>query len=136
MKVSVRRSVRERSRHRCEYCHIPDFALEREQLHVEHVIAKQHGGSDDPDNLAWCCSRCNAKKGPNLSSVDPLTGEIVRLFNPRTQPWNRHFQWIGDALLGRTRIGRATISLFQMNESHRVVLRKQLREREHWVDPE
>src|SRR4051812_27378601 len=105
MRVSVRRLVQVRSGSRCEYCHLPDFALEPEQFHVEHVIAKQHRSSNGIENLAWCCSRCNAKKGTSLSCFDPLSGEIVRLYNPRTQRWTRHFQWIGDVILGRTRVG-------------------------------
>ena len=77
---------------RCEYCHLPDGAVSAARFHVEHVIAKQHGGSDGPDNRCWSCHRCNLHKGPNLSGRDPLTGHVVRLFNPRRQLWNRHFE--------------------------------------------
>ena len=43
-------------------------------FHVEHIVSKQHGGTDDPGALALACDRCNAYKGPNLASVDPGTG--------------------------------------------------------------
>jgi hypothetical protein len=58
-------------------------------FHVEHIIAKKHRGSDDPDNLAWACLECNLGKSSNLSGRDPGTGRVVRLFNPRRQRWGR-----------------------------------------------
>ncbi|HXK00748.1 MAG TPA: HNH endonuclease [Verrucomicrobiae bacterium] len=48
--------------------------------HVEHIIAKQHGGSGDAENLALACHRCNLQKGPNLTGIDPQTAEVARLF--------------------------------------------------------
>lgn len=29
---------------------------------VDHIVAKVHGGTDDPANLQPMCARCNAKK--------------------------------------------------------------------------
>ena len=54
-----REAVRQRAGGRCEYCHLPDSSLDPEDFHVEHVIAKKHGGKDDLDNLAWSCIFCN-----------------------------------------------------------------------------
>jgi 5-methylcytosine-specific restriction endonuclease McrA len=34
------------------------------RFHIEHVIPRQHGGSDDADNLALACPDCNLRKGP------------------------------------------------------------------------
>ena len=28
-------------------------------FHVEHILAKQHEGDDDLNNLCWSCHRCN-----------------------------------------------------------------------------
>ncbi|MFZ4763807.1 MAG: hypothetical protein ACOYMN_02540 [Roseimicrobium sp.] len=33
--------------------------------------------------MAFACFRCNSHKGPNLSGVDPSTGQLERLFHPR-----------------------------------------------------
>lgn len=74
--------VRRRAGHGCEYCRIPQVAFRR-PFHVEHVVARQHGGTTELDNLAFACWHCNLKKGPNLAGIDPETGQTVLLFNPR-----------------------------------------------------
>ena len=83
MDEQLRQTVRERADHRCEYCCLPQDAEPFFVYHVEHIVARQHGGSDDNENLALACYHCNAHKGPNLSALDPESGALVRLFNPR-----------------------------------------------------
>lgn len=129
-----REFVRERASHRCEYCRLPDFAAPISAFHVEHIVARQHHGPDDISNLCWCCNRCNLHKGPNLSGRDPLSATIVRLFNPRRQSWNRHFEWFGAVLVGRTKTGRATVAVLNINDQQRVDLRRILRENGEWQD--
>jgi 5-methylcytosine-specific restriction endonuclease McrA len=48
--------------------------------HIEHIIAKQHGGSDDSENLALACHRCNVRGGPNLTGIDPRRGKSPAFF--------------------------------------------------------
>jgi len=118
--------VRSRAGERCEYCGILQIHIAA-RFHVEHIIARQHGGVDDDSNLALACDRCNAFKGPNLSSVDPMTGKIVPLFHPRNDAWRSHFTLQADGVLvGRTDVGRATVRLLNMNARHRVLLRREL----------
>ncbi len=73
MDSQTRRFVRQRAAERCEYCQLHQRNSELPH-HVEHIIARQHGGSDEIDNLALACHRCNLRKGPNLSGIDPGTG--------------------------------------------------------------
>lgn len=87
-----REFIRQRAAARCEYCRLPDIALEPEDFHVEHIIARKHGGPDETDNLAWACVFCNLYKGPNLASFDPDSGELTRLFHPRRDRWEEHFR--------------------------------------------
>jgi hypothetical protein len=101
-------------------------------FHVEHVFAKQHGGSDGPENRCWSCHRCNLHKGPNLSGRDPESDTVVRLFDLRRQSWARHFQWAGPVLVGRTRTGRATVAVLAMNDPARVELRQLLMDEGEW----
>lgn len=90
---------------------------------MEHVVAKQHGGSDDPAGLALACDRCNAYKGPNLTSIDPDTEAIVPLFHPRVDLWEDHFELRDGQVCGKTAVGRATVRLLNMNAARRVELR-------------
>lgn len=129
-----RQLVCDRAGGRCEYCHLPEFTAPVSNFHIEHIIAKQHGGSDEPDNLAWSCHRCNLHKGPNLSGIDPLTERVVRLFDPRRQSWKRHFEWLGAPLLGRTQIGRATVAVLDINDPQRLDLRQIIRDDGDWPE--
>jgi len=40
--------------------------------------------------------------------------------------WNRHFEWLGPVIVGRTQTGRATIAVLNMNDPQRVELRQML----------
>ena len=96
MEPSLKELVRVRAGNACEYCRLPQDATSLISFHIEHIVARQHGGSDAPDALALACDRCNAYKGPNLTSIDPDTNSLAPLFNPRTDAWGEHFgsQWI------------------------------------------
>jgi hypothetical protein len=133
MDATVRKLVRNRAADQCEYCRLPQAAADA-TFHVDHVVARQHLGDmeDDPDRLALACDRCNFCKGTNLSSVDPLTGEIVLLFDPRQDVWQEHFRRDGVQIVGLTPTGRATVRLLQMNAKHRLELRKWLVEENLW----
>jgi hypothetical protein len=63
-------------------------------------VPRQHGGNDDPGNLALACHRCNLSKGPNLTGIDPITAEIVRLFDPSRDQWLDHFHLPGTGYRG------------------------------------
>jgi hypothetical protein len=126
MDAATRRLVRQRARERCEYCRLPQSAQPFVAFHVEHIVARQHGGTDDLENLCVACERCNAFKGPNLAGVDPETGSVERLFDPRNQTWDEHFTVHGPTISGLTATGRATVQLLAMNEERRVQLRVEL----------
>ena len=112
-----------RAGNRCEYCqrHQDDSPLA--PLQIEHIIPKKHGGSDEIENLALACIDCNLRKGPNLTGIDPETGEITRLFHPRRQSWSAHFEWAGIYLVGKTAVGRTTVRVLSMNSDDRLALR-------------
>jgi HNH endonuclease len=124
--------VRHRANHRCEYCRLPQAAFRR-PFHLEHVVAKQHGGTAELDNLALACWFCNLKKGRNLTGIDPDTGQITPLFHPRKDRWEEHFaEEVGTLISpgieirGLTATGRATARAPGMNEEMRQMLRYEL----------
>lgn len=127
MNAALIRQVWQRADARCEYCHMP-AAFYLAPFHIDHVIARQHGGLVEPENLALACIHCNRFKGPNIAGADPDSGEIVRLFHPRRDRWSDHFVWDGPELKGSTAIGRVTIAVLFINDPELIVLRRALQE--------
>ena len=125
MDESTRQLVRERAAHRCEYCRLAQTALPWARFHVEHIRARQHGGSDDVDNLALACRRCNWHKGPNLTAIDPESGNLATIYNPRLEDWSEHFKIVEYLIIGLTATGRATAALLAMNHPDRVHVRRE-----------
>ncbi len=130
MDAATRRLVWERADSRCEYCLLKQDHEPVHTFHVEHIVAKQHRGSDELDNLALACHLCNWHKGPNLTSLDPDNGCITPLFHPRRDHWPDHFKFEGAKLVGLTDIGRTSIWLLEMNCDERLALRAVLIELE------
>ncbi|MFM7406688.1 MAG: HNH endonuclease [Cuspidothrix sp.] len=122
---SVRKMVFERSQGCCEYCLIPEkLVLANHQ--IDHVIAEKHGGATVLENLALSCSLCNQAKGSDIASIDPDSGDTVRLYNPRKDIWQEHF--ILNSQSGMieplTAIGRVTVQLLRMNRVEYLPVRK------------
>ncbi|MCA9188903.1 MAG: HNH endonuclease, partial [Planctomycetales bacterium] len=108
---------------RCEYCmlHEDDAFLPHEP---DHIIAVKHRGQTTEKNLAWTCFVCNRSKSSDLASVDESTGEIVRLFHPRSDSWDEHFELMKDgSILARTAIARVTIALLKLNRPELLAIR-------------
>ena len=121
--AALRREVRERARERCEYC----LLAESEAFfphEPDHLIAIKHGGETVSVNLALACFDCNRFKGPNIASLDPVTGKVVPLFNPRTQRWSEHFKLNGGRIIPLTPVGRATEKMLRLNLPARVEARE------------
>jgi D-arabinose 1-dehydrogenase-like Zn-dependent alcohol dehydrogenase len=125
MDGTTRDLVRRRASDRCEYCRLHQ-GHSNLRHHVEHIVAKQHGGSDDEYNLALACHRCNLHKGPNLTGVDPQTGQVAPLFHPRRDRWADHFALDGVRINGIGATGRATVKVLDMNDSRRLELRREI----------
>jgi hypothetical protein len=122
MSAALRRLAKERAHDRCEYCglHQQHSLI---SFHVEHIIPRQHGGATVAGNLALSCPNCNLHKGPNLTGIDPDTGEVGRLFHPRNDIWHEHFQSDGVQVAGVTAVGRTTVWLLAMNSEDQLRLR-------------
>jgi hypothetical protein len=121
MDTALRAFVRERAGCRCEYCHLREQDAGTLAFQIEHIIAKQHGGTDDPAGLCYACAQCNRAKGPNLAGS--LGGKLYPLFDPRKQNWHRHFCWEHTILVGKTKTGIVTVQVLNINDPARVMLR-------------
>ncbi len=98
---------------------------------IDHIIAEKHRGPTAAENLAWACFSCNSYKGPNIAGIDPITSEITRLFHPRTDAWDTHFEWSGAWLRGVTAVGRATIAVLEINHPDAVAVRESFLDEGH-----
>ncbi len=121
--AATRGQVRARAKDSCEYCQLRQDDSPLAALHVEHIIPKVHGGTDDLDNLALACIDCNLHKGTNLTGIDPNTSEITKLFHPRRDEWSEQFKWDGNYVVGKTAVGRTTVRVLNMNSEDQITLR-------------
>lgn len=112
----LRRRVAEQARYRCGYCLTLEVIVGT-PMEVDHIIPQSLGGLTEENNLWLACSLCNGYRGDRIAALDPLTGEIVPLFDPRHQTWREHFAWTSDGLsiAGLTPVGRAAVSGLNMN---------------------
>ena len=105
----------------CEYCLIAE-ADTFYGCEVDHIISLKHGGSTEPDNLAYACALCNRAKGSDVGSI-ASSGEFTRFFNPR---WLDHFRLEGAAIHPLTSIGEVTARILGFNDSTRLHERDEL----------
>src|SRR5262245_7598434 len=122
--VQLKKDIINRADNCCEYCRL-HRSLSGFSYHIEHIISEKHGGETSTENLCLSCPHCNAFKGTDIASNDPFTGNLARLFNPRTQVWDEHFRLnLKTAEIeGITPEGRVTVFLLQLNDSGRIPAR-------------
>jgi HNH endonuclease len=122
---ALRETVAARARYRCGYC-LTAEAIVGTPMECEHILPQALGGLTEESNLWLACSLCNDYKNNRIADIDPLTGESVRLFNPRYQVWGEHFEWApaGDYILGQTPTGRTTVTALHLNRPSLVIARR------------
>jgi len=125
MDAALIREVWHRADGRCEYCQLSQ-ELDDRPFEIDHIRSQKHRGPTIASNLALSCFRCNSFEGSDISSIDVVTRELTPLFNPRRHKWATHFRWDGPYLIGRTPIGRVTVTLLHINDELRVELREEL----------
>jgi hypothetical protein len=122
---TIRQKVKERAENRCEYClSHQDYIMGR--LQIDHIQPVAKGGEDTENNLCLACELCNQYKWTQTEDLDSQSGEIVSLFNPRQQQWQKHFTWSpeGTEIIGLTASGRATVRALRLNNGLAVTVRK------------
>lgn len=126
---NIKRQVAKRASNLCEYC-LANSEYAFHTFPVDHILPVSLGGTNDLENLANSCQFCNYSKYNKTECLDPLTNEMVRLFNPRKDLWTDHFMWdeTKTNIIGITPIGRATARCLKVNRSEAVNLRKVLAE--------
>lgn len=121
---SLRQLVIQAANYRCEYCKTSS-RLTGIPLIMEHILPRSLGGTDERNNLAAACYRCNEFKGAKTEALDPETQQLVPLYNPRNQSWLAHFIWGngGTHIIGITPTGKATAIALRLNNDNIVAAR-------------
>lgn len=124
----LRKKVAKAANFRCGYCRMPQAILPM-PLEIEHIVPLALGGTDDEENLWLACRACSSFKHAKTHGFDQETNQEVRLFNPRTQDWQEHFEFDSGTgeIIGKTSCGRATVNALRMNNEQAVSARL------HWV---
>jgi len=123
---ALREKIHQAAGNRCGYCLSPQ-ELVLGVLEIDHILPVAEGGTDDEDNLWLACRSCNMAKGTKTLALDPLTGRVVPLFNPRRQNcWWEHFCWSDSGLeiVGITPTGRATAAALDLNNVVALMVRR------------
>ena len=122
----LRARIRNQAGDRCGYCQSAQRYVFG-PLEIDHLTPTAQGGTDDEENLWLACRMCNGFKSDHTHGRDPVTGENVRLFNPRIQRWGEHFAWSEDGtrIIGLTPCGRATVVILQLNNVIAVMVRRE-----------
>ena len=122
---SLRLAVRQRANNCCECCrlHQDDFFFPFE---IDHILSMRHGGQTILINLALSCSICNRNKAADIGTYLDGNRRFIRLFNPRIDLWEAHFDVNHGEVLALSSIGRATIKLLDINNPDRIILRQVL----------
>jgi len=125
---SLRQKIAKDAAYRCGYClTMQEFTAM--PMHIEHIIPLAPGGETIEDNLWLACPLCNGYKATKTEGVDPDTGQIVSLYNPRRRVWREHFGWDsgGIEIIGIISISRATVNVLKLNNKYLI------RARRRWV---
>jgi HNH endonuclease len=124
LKKELDKKIRHDAKNCCGYCLNPQELLPF-KLEIEHIKPQALGGETVEENLWLACRECNAHKSKKIKSVDFLIGKLVKLFNPRTQVWQGHFEFSEDKteIIGKTSCGRATVDALQMNDFYQITAR-------------
>ncbi len=90
----VRKGVRLRANSSCEFCGVSEQDSGG-QLTIDHFQPLSKGGNDHPQNLIYCCSRCNLYNHDYF----PKDSDAPMLSNPRKSEFAIHFMTLEDGKL-------------------------------------
>ena len=122
--AELRQTTADRAKQLCEYCLIAE-ADTFYGCEVDHIISLKHGGSSEPNNLAYACALCNRAKGSDVGSIS-TSGEFTRFFNPRTDRWVEHFRLEDATIHSLTIVGEVTVRILGFNDSIRLHEREEM----------
>jgi hypothetical protein len=129
MRSEQRAAVRAAYNYRCAYCGVSEIDSGAE-LTVDHFRPSSRGGTDDLENMVYCCHACNEYKG---DIYQPDAAE--RILHPRRDAFWQHITEGEDGTLrALTPTGAFHIEQLRLNRptliAHRLVERHLQAERQ------
>jgi hypothetical protein len=110
---ALRDQVRERAKFACEYCGVTETDTGG-PLTIDHFRPRASGGTDEFDNLLYCCFRCNLYK----ADYWPVQPTDPPLWNPRETARTTHLLLLADGrLYPITLTGEFTLRRLRLNRS-------------------
>lgn len=117
--TDVRWVVRQRAHFACEFCGVTETDTGGE-LTIDHFQPHTKGGTDAPENLLYCCHRCNQYK----ADYWPTQSEDPPLWHPRYEPIERHLLLLANGTLYPiTETGAFTLKRLRLNRPPLVAYR-------------
>jgi hypothetical protein len=117
--TDVRWVVRQRAHFACEFCGVTETDTGGE-LTIDHFQPHTKGGTDAPENLLYCCHRCNQYK----ADYWPTQSEDPPLWHPRHEPIERHLLLLANGTLYPiTETGAFTLKRLRLNRPPLVAYR-------------
>jgi hypothetical protein len=123
--AGTRRAVRQLAQFAGEFCGVSETDTGGE-LTVDHFHPTARGGNDEPDNLLYCCHRCNQYK----ADYWPTQPHDPMLWQPRREPRETHLLLLANGTLYPiTATGAFTLQRLPLNRLPLVTYR--LRQQSH-----
>ena len=120
----LRKLVVRRAKGRCEYCQLSQKGQEA-TFHVDHIVPIASGGKTIAKNLALACVSCSLRKGAREFVTAKGSISEIRIFHPRKDVWNDHFEWNGAVIVGITESGIATGEVLKLNRRLMLAIREE-----------
>jgi len=116
----LRQAVRRAYNFACGYCDVREEDAGSE-LELDHFKPRSLGGSDDLENLVYCCTTCNRIKG-DFWTIAPTE---KRLLHPKRDDLTEHLCQERDGLFtALTKTGEFHLSRLRLNRPPLVALRR------------
>jgi diadenosine tetraphosphate (Ap4A) HIT family hydrolase len=114
---TLRYEVLRRARFRCELCGV---SADVRTLEVDHIIPRNKGGTDDPDNLQALCYSCNSMKRDR----DATDFRKVRESYERREPGCAFCEMSKDRVIAENELAYAVRDAFPVARLHTLVIPK------------
>jgi HNH endonuclease len=125
--VQTRQQVREFFQFRCGYCGVSESEYGA-TMTIDHYQPVSRGGSDETENLVYCCHACNEFK----SDYWRIEGS-ERILHPRQEDMTLHLQENANGEMeGLTETGIFHITRLHLNREPLVLQRQIRRRRQQW----